>query len=206
MTEKTEGIIRLASQERPNKSARTQERIVASVFDLIRSGNIRPTGEEIADNAGVSIRTLFRHFSDLESLFEATREFMSQQIAVEREVAKIEGTLEERARKHAQSQGSFYEQNRNYILFYASQLRSIKETNSMRTNRAQHQKLRLWRALPEVAAANIEIQRCIETLYSFQSWDQMRFEQMLPMEACYEVISSSAVSLLKNDSGSADTA
>jgi AcrR family transcriptional regulator len=43
-------------------------RIVSALFSLIRSGNAHPTLKQIADQAGVTSRTLLNHFPDMGSL------------------------------------------------------------------------------------------------------------------------------------------
>ena len=48
------------------RGARTRERIVDAVFELVSEGTVRPTAEEVASRAGVGIRTVFRHFDDME--------------------------------------------------------------------------------------------------------------------------------------------
>ena len=53
---------------RRERTERTRQRILDATRDLILNGSLRPTTTEIAQNAGVTTRTLFRHFSDAETL------------------------------------------------------------------------------------------------------------------------------------------
>jgi TetR/AcrR family transcriptional regulator, regulator of autoinduction and epiphytic fitness len=54
------------------RAERTRRAIVAAHMDLMCEGDLQPTGERIARRAGVSLRALWRNFSDLESLFAAS--------------------------------------------------------------------------------------------------------------------------------------
>lgn len=54
------------------RAERTRRAIVAAHMELMCEGDLRPTGERIARRAGVSLRTLWSNFSDLESLFAAS--------------------------------------------------------------------------------------------------------------------------------------
>ena len=54
---------------RERRSARSREAIVQALFGLIGSGVLRPTAQQVAERAGVGIRSVFRHFADMESLF-----------------------------------------------------------------------------------------------------------------------------------------
>lgn len=57
------------------RGERTREAIVAAHTELLRDGNLKPTGKMIAERAGVSVRTVWLNFKDLEALLDATTEF-----------------------------------------------------------------------------------------------------------------------------------
>jgi AcrR family transcriptional regulator len=59
---------------RTARAVRTREAIVDAVIALIESGNLKPTAPKIAEQAGVSVRSVFQHFDDLETLFAAVGE------------------------------------------------------------------------------------------------------------------------------------
>ena len=54
---------------RAARSARTRLAVVEALLDLLREDNLRPTAQAIADRAGVSLRSVYVHFDDLEDLF-----------------------------------------------------------------------------------------------------------------------------------------
>jgi len=54
------------------RAERTRAAIVEAHLTLIGEGDLRPTGERIAERAGVSLRTLWTNFKDMETLFEAS--------------------------------------------------------------------------------------------------------------------------------------
>lgn len=53
---------------RTERTAQTYRRILAVTRELILAGKIDPTAREIAAEAEITTRTLFRHFTDMESL------------------------------------------------------------------------------------------------------------------------------------------
>jgi TetR/AcrR family transcriptional regulator, regulator of autoinduction and epiphytic fitness len=59
------------SDGRSARSQRTRNAVVDALLDLNREGNLRPTAREIAARAGVSLRSVYVHFDDLEDLFLA---------------------------------------------------------------------------------------------------------------------------------------
>jgi AcrR family transcriptional regulator len=57
-----------------------RRRIVAAMLDLVRAGSISPSAEEVAERAGVGLRTVFRHFDDMESLYREMAEAMRNEL------------------------------------------------------------------------------------------------------------------------------
>ncbi|MEU8329283.1 TetR/AcrR family transcriptional regulator [Micromonospora sp. NPDC048839] len=73
---------------RTARAERTRAAIVEAHLALIGEGDLRPTGERIADRAGISLRTLWTNFKDMETLFEASgAEVLRQQDAAHRPIS-----------------------------------------------------------------------------------------------------------------------
>lgn len=91
---------------RTARSERTRKAIVEAHVALILSGDLRPTADRIAKQAGVSLRALWSHFADMEALFAASGERILQQrdedhraIAVDLPLpARIDAYCHQRAR------------------------------------------------------------------------------------------------------------
>ena len=50
------------------RRTRNRTAVIAALLAIIREGNLRPGASEIADRAGVSHRSIFRYFDDLDDL------------------------------------------------------------------------------------------------------------------------------------------
>lgn len=59
---------------RTARALRTKAAVVDAMLALIEEGDLRPTAPRIAERAGVSLRSVFQHFSDLDTLFRAAAE------------------------------------------------------------------------------------------------------------------------------------
>jgi AcrR family transcriptional regulator len=57
-----------------------RRRIVAAMLELVRAGRISPSAEEVAERAGVGLRTVFRHFDDMDSLYREMAEAMRNEL------------------------------------------------------------------------------------------------------------------------------
>ncbi|MEV0392398.1 TetR/AcrR family transcriptional regulator [Polymorphospora rubra] len=72
---------------RSARAERTRAAIVDAHLALIGEGDLRPTGERIAERAGVSLRALWTNFKDMETLFEASGDrVLAEQRAAHRPV------------------------------------------------------------------------------------------------------------------------
>ena len=54
---------------RLHRSMATRRKIVTALETLIRAGTLSPTAEQVAVQAQVGLRTVFRHFDDMETLY-----------------------------------------------------------------------------------------------------------------------------------------
>jgi TetR/AcrR family transcriptional regulator, regulator of autoinduction and epiphytic fitness len=91
------------------RSARTRRAIVDALRSLHHDGDLRPTAPRVAERAGVSLRTVWQHFNDLESLLVEAGE-RDYEIAL-RYVTPIDttGPLPDRLRQLVQQRGQMYE-------------------------------------------------------------------------------------------------
>lgn len=64
------------------RAIRTRQAVVEALLQLLDAGELRPGAARIAERAGVSLRTVFEHFEDLETLFAA---------AAERQIERVRG-------------------------------------------------------------------------------------------------------------------
>ena len=51
------------------RAERSRERIVDALLKLVQSGEMNPSAAMVAETARVSLRTVFRHFEEMESLY-----------------------------------------------------------------------------------------------------------------------------------------
>lgn len=64
------------------RSLRTREAIVDATIGLLADGDLRPTAPRVADRAGVSVRSVFQHFDELERLHAAVAERLVDRAAL----------------------------------------------------------------------------------------------------------------------------
>jgi AcrR family transcriptional regulator len=65
---------------RRQRSQRSRQAIVEALLELLRSGEVQPSSSAIAARAGLTQRTIFNHFADMDELMAAAAERQSERI------------------------------------------------------------------------------------------------------------------------------
>lgn len=97
------------SDGRTRRGARTRDSVVEAFLTLTDEGNLRPTARQISERAGVSLRSVFQHFDDLETLFAAAADRQVERVA--HLSPRIDPALpfEERLERFAAARAELYE-------------------------------------------------------------------------------------------------
>ena len=90
---------------RTARALRTRAAVVEALLAITAEGELKPTADRIADRAGVSLRTLWTNFKDMETLYAAAGDRLTElQLAEHREVAAdlpLQRRVEEFCRQRA---------------------------------------------------------------------------------------------------------
>ena len=81
---------------RTARGQRTRTAVVDALLTLQEEGDLEPTAQRVAARAGVALRTVFGHFSDMETLWAQAGERELAKIAVLADVPSGELPLDER--------------------------------------------------------------------------------------------------------------
>jgi AcrR family transcriptional regulator len=185
---------------RTARAVRTRAAIVDAHLELLAAGDLKPTGERIAEAAGVSLRTLWTNFKDLETLFAAAGErLVEMQLAVYRPIpAGL--PLAARVREFCAQRVRMLE-----ILAPAARAAVIREPFSAQLRR--NRTIELDRVLAEIrelfaaelAAAGPErgdLEAALLTTVTYRVWSQLRDQLELEVPAAERVIARTVGALL----------
>lgn len=170
------------------RSARSHERIVDALLDLVSAGNVSPSSEEVAEKAGVGLRTVFRHFKNMESLYREMSELVSEQIQ-----PLIEDPFESldwrgRFAELLDRKVELFEEGRMFYL--ASRVHRYESTFML----AEHQhnvageRKALTKVLPNHVKRDRELIDALELVLSFDSWIRLRQDQGLSIRRSKDTI------------------
>lgn len=159
---------------------RSRDLAVDALLDLLSEGVVRPTAQDVAARSGVSLRSIFRIFDDVESLHAA---------AAARQLSRVRhlfvdvvaaGPLSARVKEMVQITSRLYEEIapvRRAALRAAPESIALQEQLARARGWLRSEVERLFEQ--ELAACGPAATSGVETALSFEAWDQLRSQQGL---------------------------
>jgi AcrR family transcriptional regulator len=186
-----------ASDGRVRRSQRSGHAIVEALMELVGEGIREPTAQQVAARADVGIRTVFRRFSDMESLFAEMDARLQAEAVPLLLGGRPHGRLAERARALVQQRVAFFERIAPYkrsgnLKRWRSPFLRGRHTRLVRALRTD-----LLRWLPELRRAPAAIIDALDLATSFEAWDRLRSEQSLSSARAQAVVERMVLALVK---------
>ena len=157
---------------------------------------LRPTAQQVAEAAGVGIRSVFRHFADMDGLFAAMDARLQADSLPLLRGEPTEGSVEKRARALVERRIAFFEKIAPFkrsgtIQRWRSEFLRNQHAVLVRRLRAD-----LLRWLPELRRAPSEVLESLDLALSFEAWDRLRSDQRLGRERARDAILCTVLALL----------
>ena len=181
---------------RKARSQRSREQIVDALFALIEEGEVDPGAASVAERAGVGLRTVFRHFEDMDGLYREMAERLEAEILpiimTPWQSQDWQARLDELIARRA----SIYE--RIMPLKVAA---NVRRFSSSQLQHAYTRFLTMERAglhgiLPDRIKSDESLLGAVELLTGFQAWQRLRQDQGLSPQAAEAVIRRTLDALL----------
>jgi len=154
------------------------------MLELVRAGAIAPGAEEVAERAGVGLRTVFRHFAYMDRLYREMAEAMRQElqpiVAAPFASADWKGRLDEMIDRRARlfERAMPFKNAADVHRHRSAFLR--KDYEAMRSA----ERAALEGALPAELKNDGNFFEALDHLLSFSSWQHLRRDQKLaPVQA-----------------------
>ena len=163
---------------RTARALRTRDAIVEACIALVDEGDLRPTAPRVAERAGVSVRSVFQHFEDVEGLFAAVGDRVIERLAAFVLLVDPATPLAERLPAVVHQRTTLHEALtpiRRATVIHASESKFVHDRL-----RAGHAFLRgeLERAFaPELDAAGddrAELLDAVDAVLAWPTWEQLR--------------------------------
>ena len=158
---------------------RSRDLAVDALLDLLAEGVVRPTAQQVADRSGVSLRSIFRIFDDVESLHAAA---CARQVTRVRHLfidVPAEGDLRTRIDQVVASNGHLYE---SIAPVRRAALRAAPESPAVQETLARARgwvRAEVERVFADEVGTGRDTVNAVELALSFEAWDQLRAAQGL---------------------------
>jgi TetR/AcrR family transcriptional regulator, regulator of autoinduction and epiphytic fitness len=189
---------------RSARRLRTYEAVVDAMLALIDEGNLRPTAKQVSERAGVSLRSVFQHFNDLEMLYATAADHQAQRLGHLMKPIPADGTFEERLRVFVETRTSVLEAispvRRAGLLqvpfshAIASRMKWVRRAAREESDRVFAQELA---ALPKDERR--ETANAVHIASEWYTWESLRTHDNLSPEDARKVIARMIRALLRKE-------
>jgi AcrR family transcriptional regulator len=185
---------------RTARAERTRTAIVEAHLALVGEGDLRPTGERIAERAGISLRALWTNFKDMEALFAASGERLAQRQAAEFQPVSPLLPLPKRVEEFCRKRARMLE-----MLAPCARAAAIREPFSAPLRQNRVKAIDLVRAeieelfAPELDLAAAEREQLLDALTlasTWSAWSMLRDELALDVAPALGVMTRTVTALL----------
>ena len=189
----------LSDPETDGRRRRAQDsrgRIVEAMVALTQAGHIPVSAEMVAERAGVGLRTVFRHFSDMDSLYREMSLTIETQFIQGLSEPLTGDTWQERLRELIGRRITNFETVTPFKRAEAAY------RHRSRFLQSDVQRMNTWlrdaliRVLPEAICNDSSRFEVLDLLLSFESWDRLRRDQALSPEQARKALERAVDTLL----------
>jgi len=187
-SEKTDG--------RKQRSVRSRDKIKSSIITLIRDGNYSPRAVDISEHSGLSMRTVFRHIEDMESLLREIAGDLQKEVLPQflepYSTAEWRGQLDEQISRRAKTW--------EYVLpiRLSASLRRFQSRFLLEeyTQLLELERASLKAVLPKEIAADEVLFAAVNEAVGVGCWISLRLDQRLSPEGAEAVIRRTVYALI----------
>lgn len=181
---------------RKHRSQKSQMLIVNAMLELVARGNLAPSADQIAEIAKVGRRSLFRHFSDMDTLY---REMAISVVATMGTIAQQPFEADDwrgQVLELVDRRAAGFEKMKPFLL--AGQVHRHRSAFLKTAHARFVGRLRniLTGILPRDAARDAVLVEALDMLLSFESWNRLREDQGLSMAKSRRVLKQAVECLL----------
>jgi len=173
---------------RRERSRSSRSKIVAALLDLVGKGEVAPSAARVAEVAGVGLRSVFRHFDDMDALYREMGEVIAAQVMPIILQPPTGANWREKLFDIADRRAMVFET----ILPYRISA-NIKRFQSPYLMQDYRRMLRLetdtiGSYLPAMVKADVVGTHGLNVILSFQTWRLLRHDQELPVDDAKAVV------------------
>lgn len=170
-------IIMTKQDGRNLRSVNSQKLIVDACIKLFKAGNLEPTAQQVADESGVGIRTVFRQFDEMENLFKSVDAVLSKDYDFEVSYDPS-SSFDARLQSAISHMNAGYEKHKLIMFMTVSKMWKYE---FLRKNYLMYQDLiksKTEEILPEVLSFDTESRHLFHASLSFAMWTRLQGQKL----------------------------
>ena len=170
-------IIMTKKDGRNLRSINSQKLIVDACIKLFKAGNLEPTAQQVADESGVGIRTVFRQFDEMENLFKSVDAVLSKDYDFEVRYDPS-SSFDARLQSTISHMNAGYEKHKLIMFMTVSKMWKYE---FLRKNYLMYQDLiksKTEEILPEVLSFDTESRHLFHASLSFAMWTRLQGQKL----------------------------
>jgi AcrR family transcriptional regulator len=173
---------------RKQRSQSSRARIVRALLHLVANGDYAPSAAKVAEAAGVGLRSVFRHFDDMDLLYREMAETISANVLPLLHKPLEGDDWRERLLAMAQCRARVFEMMLPYRI--SANLKRFQSEFLMQDYRRllRMEKSLVEAQLPDSVRADAVAVHAINAVLSFQNWRLLRHDHALPVEEAQAVV------------------
>lgn len=183
-----------SSDGRRRRGEDNRARIVAAMLEIVQSGEIAPSAEQVAVRADVGLRTVFRHFSDMDSLYREMSEAIGAEVQAVADQPFKAADWRGRVVELAGRRGVAFEK----IGPFRRASDAFRHRSRFLGDDVHRLSNRLREILERVVGDEVDAQtlEALDLLLSFEAWSRLREEQSLTPDQTQAVLEAAARRLI----------
>lgn len=181
---------------RRQRSEASRGRIVEAMLELIGMGDITPSAEAVAARAKVGLRTVFRHFDNMESLYQEISAAMAAEIRPVAERPFEAKDWRGRIREMIERRAHIFERIMPFKIAADVHRHQSPFVQNQGAEFVRLQRAALMRILPESKRENATLVESLDLLLSFETWRRLRKDQKLSTARARQVLETLTEALL----------
>jgi len=173
-----------APDGRRKRSVRSREKIIQALFDLVRAGDIDVSAQRVANKAGISLRTVFRHFEEVDHIYKEITSRIEDEVTPMVIAPFKAGDWRGRLREVIDRRAKIYEHI--MLLKLAGWIRRFGSDTLMERHRqfVVAERAMLESLLPKTLLEQHALLNALDTGLSFEAWRRYRQDlNLLPEDA-----------------------
>ena len=170
-------IIMTKKDGRNLRSINSQKLIVDACIKLFKAGNLEPTAQQVANESGVGIRTVFRQFDEMENLFKSVDAVLSKDYDFEVRYDPS-SSFETRLQSTISHMNAGYEKHKLIMFMTVSRMwkyQFLQENYLMYQERIKD---KTEEVLPEVKGFDNESRHLFHASLSFAMWTRLQGQKL----------------------------